>query len=148
MYNPPTYLTRDVLVMILDEFIWPSTYTISEQDNSVDGIKVYFEKCNLFFREGFESEISLFISKGGVNKNKYWTSFELINYVYAPKIENAVAFKKPILNNHFSSYASLEKVKYGLRDNCILLQTYLMPCLNGDFHLIEEYNKGHPDNQL
>jgi hypothetical protein len=148
MYNPPTYLTSETLNQILAEFSWPSAFEIREEDCTVDGIKVRFPKCIVYFREGFESDISFYLANPILKDIKYWSSFDLIHYVYEPAIRNTPSFKEPALNNFFSPFASLEKVENGLRDICILIKTYLYPCIDGDYSLIEEYNNQHPEKPL
>ena len=143
MYNPPTFLTMQVLSDILDEFEWSELYTIKEEDWTIDGIKVRFSKCILYFREGFESNMSVYISKS--DGKKYWSSFELIHYIFAPVIEQEQTFKPLVLHKFFSPAASLEKVQFELRDLCIIVQTYLMDCLKGNFSLVDEYSKKHPE---
>jgi hypothetical protein len=48
MYNPQTYLTKEVLSEVLAEFTWPDEYIINEEDCTVDGIKIRFPKCIIF----------------------------------------------------------------------------------------------------
>ena len=139
MYNPPNFLTKEVLLEILQEFHWNSPFDIREEDITIDGIRVRFPKSILYFCEGFESDMSVYLLDTSLESNNYISSFELINYIYAPEVECSKFFVPPKLNNYFSPMASLEKVKFELRDICILLQCYLMPCIDGDFTLLNEY---------
>jgi len=135
MYNPPTFLTKEILIQVLNVFEWPASYEIHEEDCSIDGIEVKFPKCTLYFEEGFESEMRLSLANPLSVKNKYWTAFDLIHYIYAPICENSPNFQKPNYRNYFSAYATKEKVIFGLMDLCLSLQTYLLPCIKGDFSL-------------
>ena len=56
MYNPPRFLTPDVLADVFAEFSWPAPYTLEED---FDGIEVCFPRCHLYVTEGFESDMSL-----------------------------------------------------------------------------------------
>ena len=60
-------------------------------------------------------------------------------------MEKIDSFKAPVLHDFFSPFASLLKVQYGLRDLCILIQAYLLPCVKGDFIIIEDFFKEHPN---
>jgi hypothetical protein len=139
MYNPPKFLTKKLLLEVLSEFDWTESYKIQDEDITVDGIKVRFPKCELYFCEGFESDMDVYLLDSSSKENDYKALFDLVYYVYRPKIESDSSFVSPKLNEYFSPCASLEKVKFELRDICILLQCYLMPCIKGDFTLLNEY---------
>ena len=54
-------------------------------------------------------------------------------YIYAPIRKKELDFQEPTYSDFFSAYATKEKVFFGLRDICVALQTYLLPCIQGDF---------------
>ncbi len=138
MYNPPSFLTSKVLEEVVSEFTWPAPYIIGDDDCSPDGIEVRFADCILYFQESFESEINLyFIDPSQIDE--VWTFYEAIYCVLEPEHKQDPRFIAPKLNNYFSPFASLEKVKNGIRDNCILFQKYLLPCINGDFCWVNRY---------
>jgi len=137
MYNPETFLTKELLVKVLDNYKWKDNYVIRKEDCTIDGIKVRFPKCILFFREGFESDISLFIGNPLVKNIKYWSSFELINNVFKTKEE----FRKLEYLDEFHPFASKEKVQLELHNLCIATKFYLQRCLSGDFKSVESYQK-------
>jgi hypothetical protein len=110
----------------------------------VDGILVRFPACIVFFREGFESEMDFYLADPASSQDNYWSSFDLIYYVYRPALATDPLFKEPVLINLFSPHASLEKVENGIRDLCRLIQAFLLPCIQGDFRLIEAYRKAYP----
>jgi hypothetical protein len=141
MYNPPTFLTRQILDEILSEFKWPAPYTIGDDSCTADGVDVRFPKCTLFFVEGFESEMSLYFSHVETKTEYALTLFTAIHYVLDPQAKQDPNFQEPKLTGYFEPAASLEKVKNGLRDICLLLQTYLLPCIEGDFSWVEKYKK-------
>lgn len=63
-----------------------------------------------------------------------------------PIAQNKVGYRVPKgLVPNLEVEPSLQKVEAGLHNICILLQAYLMPCIEGDFGWVEEYNKLYPD---
>ena len=58
MYMPKDYMTPEVLAEELAKFEWPAPYTL--EDDRPDGIAMVFPRCNLYFEEGFESDMELF----------------------------------------------------------------------------------------
>ncbi len=133
MYNPETFLTKELLIEVLENYNWDENYTIHEDDCTVDGIKVRFPKCILYFREGFESEMSLYLANPLLDKPKYWSSFDLITYVFAPIYKKIKDFKEPKYIDDPDSFASESKVIIGINNLCIAAQTYLKSCISGDF---------------
>ena len=122
---------------MLENYNWADSYIIREEDCTVDGIKVRFPKCILFFREGFESDMSLYLGNPLSDEVKFWSSFELINSVFAQKKKNN---KPQYLDNSFP-FASKEKVKLGLTNLCIATQYYLKSCISGDFSWVGDIQK-------
>lgn len=141
MYSPPNFLTRMNLEEILNEFKWPEAYVIGDDSCTADGIEVSFPKCTIYFREGFESEMSLYFSHIETKTNYNLTLFDAIYYVFEKEAKRDLNFKEPKLIEYFSPQASLEKVKNGVRDICTLLQAYLLPCIEGDFSWVEKYKQ-------
>jgi hypothetical protein len=101
----------------------------------------------LFFREGFESDMSFYISNPLSRDLKYWSSFELIHYIYKPSIKKSLTCLEPNIKI-IEPFASLAKVQDGVRNICILIQFYLKDCIKGDFSLIEKYKQEHPEFPL
>lgn len=141
MYNPPTYLTKKLLVEVLDNYDWNEEFIIDDKDCSIDGIKVRFPKCILYFKEGFESEMSLYIGNPLETKTKYWSSIELINNVFKPLFSSENNSSEPNYLDGFYPFASREKVILELHNLCIAVKFYLESCLCGDFHLVENYQR-------
>lgn len=141
MYNPKKFLTKEILIEVLECYKWKENYEISEGDCSVDGIKVRFPKCILFFREGFESDMSLYLGDPYLRSIKYWSSFELINYVFVPELKVKGKPSKPKYLEGLFPFSSSEKVKFELNNLCIAIQYYLQDCLSGDFSWIDDIQK-------
>jgi hypothetical protein len=136
MYDPPKFLTMDLLAEVLAEFQWPAPYTL--EDELPDGIIVVFPRCRLFFVEGFESEMSLkFLPEDTGLDETVTLKHALVALRSDP--ERSGALPEPRLINYFSPKASEEKVRNGIRDLCTLVLTYLRPCLLGDFSWVERY---------
>lgn len=140
MYNPPRFLDKSILDEVLSEFKWPALYIIGDDTCPSDGLEVSFPQCTLYFVEGFESDMSLRFSW-----EQTQTAFDLnlsdALYIMRNEAIKNPAFKEPALTGYFEPGASLEKVKKGLRDICILLQAYMLPCLEGDFSWVNKYKE-------
>ena len=139
MYNPPEFFTVEVLSEIVAEFTWPVSYTLD--DSYPDYIIVKFPKSNLCFYEGFESDMGLFFlnSDTKIGNKPNLKLFDALHYVLRPEAKARGDFKEVTLTGYSSPFASLEKVKNGIRDICILVQAYLLPCVEGDFTWVERY---------
>ena len=131
-----------MLDRILSEFKWPASYTIGDDDMPEEGIEVRFPNCTIIFYEGHESEIDLNFSNEHTGRGEEDVELCLQDamLVVPDKVESAPDFKKPVLADHFCVYASPEKVEIEVRNICILLQTYLLPSIEGDFGWVWEYN--------
>ena len=135
MYNPPIFLTPEVLAQVLAEFSWPAPYTL--EDDRPDGIEIRLPRCHLYATEGFESNMDLkFLSEStGLD-----TSVSVADAIAALRKDPQRALpQSPKLIDYFSSQASLEKVKNQLRDLLTLLFTYLEPSLSGNFDWVAMY---------
>lgn len=141
MYYPETFLTKNLLLEVLNNYEWSEEYSIDDKDCSVDGIKVRFPRCILYFKEGFESEISLYIGNPLELTIRYWSLFELINNVFKPFLNSMNDLKEPNYLEGFYPFASREKVILELNNLCIASKFYLEACLTGDFHLVDNYQK-------
>ena len=131
MYNPPTFMTLELLDKLLAEFEWPAPYTL--EDDLPDGIVVAFPRCHLYFTEGFESTIQIRFLPEDTGTDEPLTlghALSTIASVPPPQIPPTM-------------HASLEKVIAGIREQCTLVLTYLRPCLLGDFSWVERYQRAH-----
>jgi hypothetical protein len=131
MYTTPTFLTVDVLAKVLSEYQWPGSYTL--EDELPDGITMELPKCTLYFREGFESDMSIIFPTVDLDYN-----VDLTEVLMALRSQNAlpdIPAPKPV-GKHIPG-ASLEKVENELRDLCNLLHAYLRPTLDGDFGWVD-----------
>ena len=137
MYNPPTYLNKAILEKILSEFKWPAPYIIGDDSCSPDGVEVSFPNCTLYFVEVFESEMRLYFSPDQT-QTEYNIYLKDALYVLKEEAEKKAGFKEPNLTGYFEPQASIEKVKNGLRDICILVQAYMLSCIEGDFNWVSK----------
>ena len=141
MYNPPTFLTPEVLTEILSEYTWPAMYTL--EDDRPDGIEIRLPRCRLYVTEGFESNMDLkFMSEStGVDH-----SISVADALAAlRKDPDCVLPPRPKLINYFAPQASLAKVKNELRDLFTLLFTYFSSTLAGNFDWLDVYRSTAAD---
>lgn len=138
MYNPPTFMTMEVLSEVLSEFQWPAAYIL--EDELPDGIAMEFPNCRLLFSEGFESDMRLIFPASHTGMKP---SLDLTDALIAIRSDPKYAANVIRLNaaklrpDHIS--ASLDKVTDGIRDLCILLLAALPECILGDFRWVESY---------
>lgn len=149
MYQTRSYFEINILKEILGQYIWPSNYTLQET-NSGD-IVIRFPKCNLIVSEGFESTITAYFPNSETNRSNEQSVLDIFDAIDVVKLARELEddFIQPIgLVKYVDVEPSLKKVKQGLNNICILLQTYLLPCLQGDYSWVDEYNKKYPDINL
>jgi hypothetical protein len=139
MYYPPNYLNREILEKILSEYEWPASYTIGDDDCPFDGIEVVFPKCSLFFREGSSGDIDILFSHLQTNTDYGLSISHAVYYVFRPELIKNSEFKEPEYYDTSYPFTSIEKVENGVRNMCILLQTFLLSCIKGDFSWVEKY---------
>lgn len=137
-YNPPSYMTVEVLEEILKEFDWPAPYTL--EDDLPDGIVMCFPNSHLYFREGFESEMYLeFLTEDTHTSRNLKLGHALL--VIVPESQRDGKQITPGLIDYWTPEASLEKVENGIRDLCKVVLYHLKPCILGDFSWVKEYLK-------
>ena len=146
MYNPKTYFDLSILKEVLDQYTWSSKYILCETNSG--SIIIEFPKSKILISEGFESNMNAYFPNSETkrsNKQSSLSIFDAVN-VIKPILESEVDFIEPTgLVKYLDDEPSREKVKQGLINICIMLQTYLLPCIEGDFSWTEEYNKKYPD---
>lgn len=136
MLERSTYLTLQIIQKITAEFEWPENYTF--EDELPDGIAMAFKSREIFFSEGFESEMSLqfFPEIDGV---EYPLNLGHALKVLMPKDEYEGKTNRLNLSNDMSE-PSQNKVENGVRDICKLVQAYMFPYLfEGDDSWIDTY---------
>jgi hypothetical protein len=142
MYNPPSFLTPEVLAQVLAAFPWPATYVL--EDDRPDGIEIRLPRCHLYATEGFESNMDLKFLPESTGLDVSVSVVDAITALCADP--HRTLPQRPKLIACFSPQASLEKVKNELRDLLTLLFTYLEPSLHGDFDWVSAYRisgRGH-----
>lgn len=128
MYNPPTFLTKEVLAEVLAEFSWPAPYTLH---HGLDGIEVWLPRCHLCVMEGFESDMDLAFLSESTGLESMVSVGDALRVLETDP--DRVMPPEPKLIDFFGGYASLDKVKNEVRDLLTLLFTYFRPSLEGDF---------------
>jgi hypothetical protein len=135
MYNPPTFLTPEVLAEVLAEFPWPAPYTLEE--DLPDGIEIRLPRCHLYVSEGFESDMDLSFLPESTGLDHLVSVGSALRAL--SEDPDRTLPPPPKLIDYFSPGASLDKVKNELRDLCTLLFTYFRPSLDGDFDWVAAY---------
>ena len=133
-YHPKTYMTEELLEEILKEFEWPELYEL--EDDLPDGISVIFPECELYFVEFAEGQIEITFLADNIQTDY---DVSIISAILALKEQKD--YEKPKLIADDSPFASFEKVQNGIKDNCTLLQHYLLPCIQGDFSWVDEFKR-------
>jgi hypothetical protein len=134
MYNPPKFLTPEVLAEVLAEFPWPGPYTI--EDDRPDGIEVKLPKCSFYVSEGFESDMELAFLPESTGLEHAIPLADALTALR--KMKNRTLPPHPKLIDYFSPAASLDKVKNELRDLFTLLFAYFSSSLDGDFDWVSD----------
>src|ERR1043165_9678567 len=137
MYNPPTFMTPEVLGEILAEFSWPASYVLD--DDRPDGIEIRLPRCQLYACEGFESDMQLKFLPESTGLDRPVSIADALASLR--KDPERTLPPRPKLLDFFSPQASLDKVKNELRDLLTLLFTYFRPSLDGDFGWVPSYRK-------
>jgi hypothetical protein len=137
MYNPPTFLTPDVLAEVLAEFPWPEPFNLD--DDRPDGIEIRLPHCHLYVTEGFESSMSLKFLPESTGLNRSVSVADALTALR--KDPERTLPPRPRLIDYISPQASLDKVRNELRDLCTLLFTYFQGSLSGNFDWVATYRK-------
>lgn len=145
MYNPDTFFNIHVLKEVLNEYEWPLEYKLKETNSG--GAIIEFPKCSIVISEGFESKMNAYFLNSQTGRSDTQYSLKLFHAIDVlksinPQNDQDLEFKGLVRNLEVEP--SLEKVKQGLHNICILLQAYLLPCIQGDFNWVEEFNKKYP----
>ena len=137
--NDVKYLTIEVMSEILAEFSWPAPYVFD--DSSPIAVVVIFPKSEFLFLEDFENNIHLHLSNDNTKKNQKF-SYSLVEAmtILIPEAKMNKGFHEPEFIDNSSELPSLERVKTDLRSLCIIMQTYLLPSIQGDFSWVERYD--------
>jgi hypothetical protein len=145
MYNPDTFFNIDVLKEVLNEYKWPLEYKLEEYS---DEVIIEFPKCSIIISEGFESKMNAHFLNEQTGRSDIQHSlsvFDAVEVLKSINPQNDQDLELKGLVRNLEVEPSLEKVKLGLHNICILLQAYLLPCIKGDFSWVKEYNKMYPE---
>ena len=139
MYNPESFFDIEILEEVLSNYDWSSNYTLEKV--GAGSIKLRFPKCSIVFSEGFESNMNAYFLNSETNRDKDKASLKVVDAVQVlkPTKEKESGFIPPKNIKRFLEVEpSKQKVKDGLNNICILLQTYLLECIQGDFSWVDE----------
>lgn len=137
MYTPPSFMTLEVVSEVVSQFDWPASYTL--EDDLPDGVVMEFPGCRLFFVEGFEGEISIKFLPRDTGLKTSLTMAEALLGLRSAQAAGVSSGPKLDLFNDRSPRASLDKVKHGLHDQCVIVLAHFRDCLLGDFSWVETY---------
>jgi hypothetical protein len=133
MYDPPKFLTPEVLAEVLAEFPWPAPCTLKADF----GIEVRLPRCHLYVTEGFESDMDLVLLPESTGLDDMVSVGDALRALEANPDRALPPGPKRI--SFFGPEASLEKVQNNVRVLLTLLFTYFRPSLEGDFGWIATY---------
>ncbi|WP_212005045.1 hypothetical protein [Chitinophaga sp. HK235] len=142
-YDPPTFLTTELVAEIMAEFEWPASYILEDSGLMVE---VKFPRCTLFIQEGFDSDLELRFSTADTHTRYSLSITHALTYL-VPEAEMNPDFKPPKLDTNIGIFPTLQKVESGTRNLCLLMQAYLLPCIKGDFGWVDKLKedvKGTP----
>jgi hypothetical protein len=129
-------MTMEVLADVLSEFDWPAPYVL--EDELPDGIVMRFPRSSLFFVEGFEGDMALEFLPEDTGTDQKLTVGHALSVIVPESTRKGGPITLNLIDDE-SPYASLEKVKNGIRDLCTIALTHLQPCILGDFGWVAAY---------
>lgn len=135
-YKSKKFMTVKMLDEILSAFSWPAPYTLL--DGLPNHIVVRFPLCDFSFEVGFEAKLHLGIWPYQRDDNRFGLNDALLVLVPEAK-EKGINF--PVLRDFPSKAPSKEKTQHEISNLCIVMQTYLLPSIQGDFSWIEKYDE-------
>lgn len=143
MYYPETFFTKEVLKEALKQYKWPLQYKL--QTTNSGSVLIKFPKCSILVYEGFESHMDACFLNEETGRNNVQSSLKLLDAVCVIRSTHNLSINdshllKGVLR-FIEGEPSLEKVNQGLKNICILMQVYLLPCIEGDFSWVQEYNR-------
>ncbi|NML22294.1 hypothetical protein HHL16_15525 [Pseudoflavitalea sp. G-6-1-2] len=147
MYNPETYFSKEVLERVLQQYDWPEKYELIKSPPS--SVIVRFSRCTVVFVEGFDSNMRAFFLNKDTGRNDMQGCLQVYDAVRALELTHHLTEADITLLEGAKSlpvFPSLEKVEQGLRNLCIHLQVYLLPCIQGNFDWVSEYNRQYPES--
>jgi hypothetical protein len=135
-YGKKYFLTEEMLRNLFAEFAWPVAYTVQQVHM---GVNVEFDKCRLFFSEGWEGNISLSIFPDKNEQEAYSLTAALM--IISPE-DKPTGWLLPLgLSDYPSDVPSEERTLHNTRNVCAEVHHYLLPSLQGDFSWVIEYEK-------
>lgn len=136
MYNPPTYLSLELVAEIVSEYQWPAPYEL--EDELPDCVAMCFPSSTLLFVEGFESvmDLQFTVEDTGTAYNLGFTHALMALYPLAERGGSPLTLGL-IMDD--PPGASLHKVANGIRDLCTIALTHLQPVILGDFSWVAKY---------
>lgn len=142
MYNRNSFFNIEILKEVLSDYQWPAEYTLEEVE--AGNVLLHFPKCKILFSEGFDSKMNAYFLNSEIGREEWKGSLKIFDAVriLKPIKEKEPGFKQPTgLIRFLDEVPSEQKVRDGLNNIIILLQAYLLSCIQGDFSWLDKINK-------
>jgi hypothetical protein len=130
------YLTKALIQAEFNKHIWPTSYIISEDSDNANRCLIEFTHARILLSELERDGLSWCISVQP-NIDTYFGLASLGIYAIRPRIDSMLLTQAPVVYNPF--IYSLEGIKVDLQNLCIVLQSYFLDVLGGNYSLIVEY---------
>ncbi|GGH57137.1 hypothetical protein GCM10011379_01480 [Filimonas zeae] len=123
-----------MLQEILETFSWPASYLLIDDLPSM--IIMRFPHCDFTFEVGFEGKLEFSIWPEQSDTNRFKREDALIA-LREMGDEKGIIF--PFLQPYSAEKPSPEKMRHKIRNVCVIMQTYFLPSIGGDFSWISRY---------
>ena len=130
MYQPPEYISEDLVRAILSEFQWPAEFDV--EDELPDGINLAFPKSNWYFIEGIGGRVSVEFLPEDTGENDVRLTIQDALEILSPEVDTCGYdfFDLP-------GEPSLDKISAGVRRCCQWIHMHLLSVVEGDFNWVE-----------
>lgn len=146
MQDPVTFFSKQALEEALSQYSWPERYELME--TSSGSVLIRFPECSIVVFEGWECKMKAYFLNEQTGRTKTQESLTIFDAIEVIKLKKELSqTDKDLLKTavrYLDDEPSPEKVKQGLANICILLQVYLLPCVQGDFSWVADYNTQYP----
>ncbi len=134
--TPKKFLTMEVFSEIVDQYGWPAPYKLEAL--SPQAILMQFPKCNLVFKEGFESEMYLYFLVSDTHSPYTLELGDAISVISPQAERNGKPVVEGLFNDNYP-WPNLEKVQHGIHDICKIVLAHLTPCILGDWSWLPKH---------
>lgn len=148
MHNHKSYFTKQVLTEVMKHYSWSENYQL--ETSYSNSVLIKFPKCTILMIEGFDSDMNAYFLNKDTGRGSTQYSLSVLDAVGVIKGKCKLSKADMVLLDGAVRFLDIEpsvnKVKQGINNICILLQVYLKPCIDGDFSWVIEYNMQNPNN--